>query len=353
MTTQEEPRTTTATTPTSPSTTTQTTPAARPGRLLRLRRWLVATTSTTEPGTALALFRIGVGLSILWLVLPMLLTAVGRDVVVFSFVDAGAVDTGDTLVGYRNVRGSPGVKLFGGGSADVIFGFLWVSAVGALLMTVGLFGRASVLVVAVATRVAFSQNGEVSGAGDALMGNALLLLLLGDVTATWSLDCRLRTGRFVDDTPVSAWPRQVALVQLCIVYTTTGLQKLISTTWTPLDGFSALYQILQSPHWARFPHLVKDHSTALLVPLALMTAVTIVWEVTFVVVLWKKRWRLAYAVIGVGVHLGIYVLMEVGIFSIISLAFYPVIFSPEVWSASKALFEKVLRRQTKDAAAHM
>ncbi len=64
-------------------------------------------------------------------------------------------------------------------------------------MVLGLFGRLPVLVAAVATRIALSQNMEVSGAGDALLGNALLLLLLGDVTATLSLDCRLRTGRYV------------------------------------------------------------------------------------------------------------------------------------------------------------
>jgi Trk K+ transport system NAD-binding subunit len=122
----------------------------------------------------------------------------------------------------------------------------------------------------------------------------------------------------------------LAVLHLCIVYTTTGLQKLVSTAWTPLDGFSALFQILQSPHWARFPDLIPTTGSALAVPLGLLTAVTIVWEVCFFVVLWNPRLRLVFLLVGVGVHLGIFALMEVGIFSVLSLAFYPVLLSPEL-----------------------
>lgn len=297
-------------------------------RLRRLVASVVAVTSTTEPASALAAFRIGVGLSLLLLLLPLLLTAAGRDVVRFAFCD---VDRG----GYRDLAGTFGTNLFGGASPSVELSLMAVAAASALLMVLGLFGRVPVLVAAVTTRIALSQNMDVSGAGDALIGNALLLLLFGDVTATWSLDCKWRTGSFVDDTPVPAWPRKLAVVQVCIMYTTTGLQKLVSTAWTPLDGFSALYQILQSPHWARFPDLIDDTGRLLAVPLAVMTAVTIVWECFFFVVLWNPRVRLVFVVIGVAVHLGIYALMEVGIFSIIAMATYPVLFSPTVIAVAR------------------
>jgi hypothetical protein len=295
-------------------------------RLRRFARWFVATTSTVEPPTAMALVRIGVGVSLILLLAPMLFTSVGHDVVVFSFCD---VDAG----GYRDLKGTWAIDLVGGPVPGAVFGLFGVAFAAAVAMVVGVLGRVPVVVAAVCTRVVFGQNGDVSGAGDALIGNALLLLVFADCTATLSLDCRLRTGSFVDDTPLPAWPRKLALLQLCVVYTATGLQKLVSTSWTPLDGFSALYQILQSPHWARFPDLVVDAGGALRLPLAVLTAVTIVWEVSFVVVLWKWRWRPLYAVIGVGIHLGILVLMEVGIFSVASLALYPVLFSPQLVAA--------------------
>jgi hypothetical protein len=295
-------------------------------RLRKLWQKLLASTSTTESPLPLALFRIGVGVSMLWLIVPMLVTTVGRDVVVFAFVDR---ESG----GYRNLSGTWGADLFGGATPDVVFGLLWVSALCGLLMVLGLFGRVPILIAAITTRIALSQNMDVSGAGDALLGNALLLLLLGDVTASLSLDCRLRTGRFLDATPISAWPRQLAAVQICVVYTSTGLQKLVSMAWTPFDGFSALYQILQSPHWARFPDLIPSTNGALAIPCAVLTGVTIIWEVTFILVLFKKHWRPWYVVVGVGVHLGILILMEVGVFSIISVAFYPVLFSPQTLEA--------------------
>ncbi|MDP2342563.1 MAG: HTTM domain-containing protein [Deltaproteobacteria bacterium] len=303
---------------------------------MKALRRLLALTSTTESPVPLALFRIGVGVSILWLVVPMLLTTVGRDVVGFSFIDQAAG-------GYRNLKGSWGADLLGGATPEVIFGLLWVSALCGLLLVLGLFGRVPVLVAAITTHIALQQNMDVSGAGDALLGNALVLLMLGDITATLSLDCWFRQrGRplraaLIDDTPIAAWPRQLAVVQLCIVYTSTGLQKLVSMAWTPFDGFSALYQILQSPHWARFPDLMTDTGGALAIPFALMTGVTIVWEVTFIVVLFKRKWRPIYAFVGVGVHIGILIFMEVGVFSIISVAFYPVLFSPQTLAAIRGL----------------
>lgn len=292
-----------------------------PGRL-----WarLVAATSTTEPGTAFACFRVGTAAAMLALLVPLLTTSAGQLVVRFAFTERAA---GPGLGGYRNLTTTPAMDLLGGATPATQTTLLAIAAAAGVLMLVGLFGRVPVLVAAVCTKVALGQNYDVSGAGDGLLANALFLLLLGDCTATLSLDCRLRTGRFVDETAIAAWPRRLAVLQLAVMYTTTGLQKLVSTAWSPLDGFSALFQILQSPHWTRWPLLVAETGATLVVPMALLTAVTTVWECTFVVVLWKRRWRAAYAVTGVLLHAGILALMEVGVFSLLSVAFYPTLFA--------------------------
>jgi hypothetical protein len=288
-------------------------------RLQRLWAWWVALLDARESGAAVAFMRIGVGLSLLLLLVPFVCTEAGRDVVVFSFAD-------DDVGGYRNLAGTPVVNALGGPTPPVLHGLLLTSLLAAVCMVLGVFGRLPVLVAAIATRVVFLQNGDVSGGGDALLGNALFLLLLADCTHTLSLDCRLRTGRFVDVTPVMAWPRRLALLQLAIIYTTTGLQKLVSTAWTPFDGFSALYQILQSPQWTRFPHLIEDTNGWLVVPAMLGSAVTMAWEVFFFVVVLRPRWRWLFALTGVALHIGIALLMEVGVFSWLSLALYPAMF---------------------------
>jgi hypothetical protein len=283
-----------------------------------------------EDGAALAAVRIGIGIAVLTLTLPFVFGDAGRDIVTFAFCD---VEFG----GYRALEGSSLLRWLGGPRPEVMLGLLRVASVAAALMVLGLGGRLPVLVVAVTTHLVFGVNADVSGGGDALLGNALFLLLLGDCTQTLSLDARLRTGRFIDPTLIAAWPRKLILVQLAIVYTVTGVQKLVSSAWTPLDGFSALYQILQSPQWARDPDLVVWTNGWLVVPTAVLSFVTIAWEIGFVVVLLKRRWRWLFALTGIGMHVGILVLMEVGAFSWLSMAMYPAMFAPELaaWVATR------------------
>jgi hypothetical protein len=288
-------------------------------RLLRFREWFVGQTTTVEDGASMALVRIFVGVSLLILLVPFVATEAGREIVRFAFCD-------DAFGGYRGMVGTPVVRMLGGPTEAVLQGLLITATVATVFMTVGLFGRLPILVAAIATNVAFAQNADVSGGGDSLLGNALFVLLLADCTNTLSLDCRFRTGRFVDLIPVAAWPRKLALVQLSIVYTVTGVQKLVSSAWTPFDGFSALYQILQSPQWARSPGLIEATDGWLVVPAAIMSVTTILWEVGFFMVLIKPRWRWVFAVAGVAIHIGILGLMEVGIFSWLSMSLYPTMF---------------------------
>jgi hypothetical protein len=305
------------------TTTTTTTTEAPAGRLRRFRDWYFGHLAAREDGAAIALVRILLGLAVLLLVVPFVVTDAGPEIVAFAFCD-------DDVGGYRGIIGTPGIRFFGGARPEVALGLLTAAAVAAVFMVVGLFGRLPVLVAAVTTHIVFIQNSDVSGGGDALLGNALFLLLLANCTQTLSLDARLRTGRFIDPTPIAAWPRKLVLVQLAIVYTVTGVQKLVSSAWTPLDGFSALYQILQSPQWARDPDLVVWTGGWLVLPAALLSIVTIVWEVFFFVVLIDRSWRWLFAVTGVGMHIGILVLMEVGAFSWLSMSFYPAMFAPEL-----------------------
>jgi hypothetical protein len=302
------------------------------GRTARTFARIVAATSTSEPGTALALFRIATATSMLVLFVPLLTTPAGQRVVRFAFTERAPLAG---VGGYRNLATTPLMDALGGATVPTQTTLLLVSTICAVLMLLGLFGRVPVLIAAIASKVALGQNYDVSGAGDALLANALFLLVLGDCTRTLSLDCRLSTGRFVDLTPIPAWPRRLAVLQLTVMYTSTGLQKLVSTAWSPLDGFSALFQILQSPQWARSPQLVEQSPTLLVVPLALLTAATIVWECSFFVVLWKRRWRPVYAVVGAFLHAGIFALLEVGVFSLLSVAFYPVLFAHR-WSSSSS-----------------
>jgi hypothetical protein len=221
-----------------------------------------------------------------------------------------------------------------------------VTLLAGLLTTVGLGGRVSPLVALQGYLNLIRLNPDATGSFDNAIPNAFWLLVLARSTATLSLDCRLRTGGWTSDEPIPAWPRSVAIFQMVLIYWCTGLQKL-SVSWAPGGDFSALYYILQQPTWQR-----ADMSwLASCYPLTqIATAVTWTWEVTsplLLVALWFRatreqpgwlralvnriNFRRLFVVLGVAMHLGIVVFLEVGPFSWIMLTFYLCLYDPEEW----------------------
>ena len=294
------------------------------------RAWqsLVAFTSRTEPATPLALLRIGAGLGVLLTFVPMLV----HDLTSMMMFDAA-------YGGYRPLHTKFWLTTaLGGPTASVMTGLLGTSLLGAVLMMLGLGGRLTALVTLQTTMACTGVNGHAGGSHDDLLTNALFLVLLAPSTATLSLDCRLRTGRWTSTLPVAAWVRPLVLFQIVLCYWSTGVQK-VSAHWTPGGDFSALYYILQQPGW----HRMDMTWLGAIFPLTqLSTAMTWFWEVSnplWLVAVWYamtpkrpgrlRRWsnrlhiREVYAGIGVAMHILILVFMEVGPFSAISLAFYP------------------------------
>ncbi|MCX4240613.1 HTTM domain-containing protein [Paraliomyxa miuraensis] len=311
-------------------------PAGRIGFIGWLRRrwsaW-VELTSTRELGTTLAWFRIAVGLVILYSLLSM----IAADLVEVMWVDAehGGLLTLST----RHWL----VPLLGGRTASTAWTLVGSGLLLATLVVLGLGGRLVILATLQVYYALTTASPVLTGGYDTMITNALWLLLLARSTATLSADCWIRTRRLRSDELVPAWPRYLVILQLVVIYTTTGLHKL-SPTWTPGGDCSALYWVFQEPTWRRF-----DMSwTASAFPLMqLMTAVTWWWEVLaplLLLVYWARAtaerggWlrrvlnrhdlRKVWATIGVGLHLGILVSINVGPFSLISLAFYLCLIPP-------------------------
>lgn len=296
--------------------------------------------SIREPGTSLARFRIGVGLVMVYAILSM----IAADLVDVMWVDAayGGLQTLDTRHWLVGVLGGERTPAVGWGLA------LASLALGALV-AIGLGGRLTVFAALQVYYALTTAKSTLSGGYDTMIINALWLLLLADSTATLSADSRRRTGRWTSDRPVPAWPRYVAILQLVVIYTTTGLHKL-SPTWTPGGSLSALYWVFQEPTWPRFDMTW----TAWAYPLTqLATGVTWWWEVlapVLLLVYWLRYTRdrggrlrqlvnrydlrKLWAAIGVGLHLGILVLLNVGPFSLISLVYYLCLIPPRQAPAS-------------------
>lgn len=306
-----------------------------------MKRWwlaLVALTSTREPGAAFSLFRIAVGLVIVYALTSMIVA----DLVDVMWVDAqhGGLQTLSTHHWLPRV--------LGGHTPAVAWTLMSAGLLLSVLLVLGFGGRVLGRVTALLTGQVYyaltSSHAALSGGYDVLITNALWLLVLGDATATLSFDCWRRTGRLRSDRWIAAWPRYLAILQLVVTYTTTGLKKL-SPVWTPGGDHSALYWVFQDPTWRRFD-MTWSASAFWLTQWG--SALTWWWEVLTPLLLlayWARYTaqrggrvrallnhydlRKPWAAIGIGLHLGIVVLLNVGPFSPISLAYYLCLIPPQ------------------------
>jgi hypothetical protein len=210
------------------------------------------------------------------------------------------------------------------------------------LTLVGFGGRASPFLALQSYLALKTLNPHVGGSYEHLLTNGLWLLVLAPATTTWSADCRLTTGRWSSERTVPTWCRRLFILQLAVVYASTGLGK-AGTAWTPIGGFDALYWTLHDTNWTRF----QLPGVAWLSPLLkASTAVTWLFEAGWTLVpLWlalrlreprgrlsraahrldPRPWLTAY---GVALHVGIWVLMDVATFSWVTLAWYPALWLP-------------------------
>jgi len=299
------------------------------------RRWLFWVTlfAQRERGSALALSRIAVATALCYSLLSPLSVGIVDDL--FVHQDYG---------GIRQIAGTWLMQLLGGPTPAVLWTLYGASLALTLALLVGFGGRWVPLLLLQTYGGIVAANPYASGGYDDLFTNALWLMVLADTTRTWSVDCKRRTGQWSSDEQVMAWPRYLLVFQLLLMYTSTGLRK-NSVVWLPTGGYSALYYALMDPNWTRYDF----DGVAWIYPITqVLSALTVHWEQLTVLLLavfyfrytrerpgrlrrWMNRFdlRKPWAMIGIGLHVSILVLLDVGPFSWISLAYYPCLFAPD------------------------
>lgn len=309
-------------------------------------KWWVGLWDRREQPHVLALVRIGVGAVLLW-----------------DFLEAAWLGIVPTLWGPDTLGGLP-ANILSRDPLPELYGWFpqtmdtpvvayWLLIGSLVLFTCGAGTRVSGLVAL----LIYAQLSRVLPLGDRgidlMLRNVMLVLLFSRCGATLSLDARLRTGSWWgtgEDVP--AWPRHLLILQLVVMYFFAGIQK-TALAWTPLGGYSALYIILQDPHIARIPFAWLED----VYPLTqASTATTHIWEISAPLMLvayhlratadrggrlraFVQRWKPHWWWIGVGVllHLGIALTMNLGIFPWAMLVLYPLWFHPDElrkWTAS-------------------
>lgn len=298
---------------------------------MRLWRAWVALMDRREPATAQALVRIALGLCI-----------------VFDLAQIGALGLVDAVwapsphgLGYGMARGGWLVDWLGATPRTAELVWL-VALVAGIAFTVGAGTRVAAAAFVLASAQLASFAPDCDRGIDMILRVVMAIMVFAWGQARWSVDAWLwrRLGRPYPAL-VPAWPRYLLLAQVIWIYFSSAHNK-SGAEWYPRGDFAALINVLSDPHVARFSPEWVPHAAPLL---RLATLATMVFEWSAVLVLWLLhlearspsartrraatvlRW--AWIALGVMLHVGIAVFMNLGIFPFGMLALYPVLFRPD------------------------
>jgi vitamin K-dependent gamma-carboxylase-like protein len=318
-------------------------PPARPRRRLPFRaarrawRAWVAFFDRREHPAALALVRIFVAATILADYAH--LAALGLVDVLWSPTSAGGLSAASADEPLCQAFAWFGAST---ATARAVFG---VACASALCLGVGLFTRTSALALTLAS----AQLGMILPEGDRgidmLLRNVLVVLCFSRAGGTWSIEARRRHGAWAapPSARAPAWPRYLLVAQLVILYFSAGVQKL-SSPWSASGGYSALYYLLNHPHYASFDFrwtgrvypltqlgtfmTLLFEQSAPLVPLALYYRHTPGRPGRLRRLFNRSHFFAAWAAVGVSFHLLLALTMNLGIFPWGVLSIYPALFTP-------------------------
>jgi hypothetical protein len=200
--------------------------------------------------------------------------------------------------------------------------YFWVLLLAFLALTVGLWTRAAVLACFVGTIGQKSWNHLPLTSSVEVITVVLFCLLFVDSGAVCSFDSRRRRVHGPLPRP-PIWPMRLIQFQVALLYLNAGLWKLSSPLWR--DG-TALHYAMSHNIFHRFPFAIPAGLDPVL---TVATYITLAWEITFAFLVWHRWTRRIALVSGILVHLGIFMGMEVGSFSWVTLATYVAFVDPK------------------------
>ena len=291
-------------------------------------RW-VSFWSELERPEAIAGFRICMGLTLLY----TFCSPYFSDAWIPIWVDA-------TDGGIRHYNNIPWLLDWLGGPTKVgVERLIFLSIVSSIGLIIGLGSRWMALLGMFTMNTISWHNPMASGGHDDLIANGLWILFFVTSDATWSLQSRIQNGTWRSATLIPAFARRLLLFQLILMYCSTGLQK-ISAHWIPFGSMDALWYILQQPTWAKqnFEWLAPWFLVTQLATLG--TWIFEVFSPLFLVWLFYatpqrmnrvpskfQMWmtlpiRPIFMLSGISLHIGIWLTMDVGPFSLAAISYY-------------------------------
>lgn len=199
---------------------------------------------------------------------------------------------------------------------NVVF---WALLVSVLFLAVGLFTRASSVVVFLLVASLHQRNLYITNSGDTLLRASAFFLMFAPAGAALSLDRlrNIRRGREdVEIRPRPPWAQRMIQIELALLYFMTFWSKSQGPAW--IDG-TALYYVYHLDQFRRFP--VPGFLQNLFL-VRLETWFTLAVEFSLGVLVWFKELRYYVLALGALLHLSLEYSMNVPMFQWTALAMY-------------------------------
>ncbi|WP_340203483.1 hypothetical protein [Ascidiimonas sp. W6] len=260
----------------------------------------------------LAFFRVFLALHILKKYLfyfPVINEVLGEDALVGK--------TSDYLLHFFNISNS---------HATIVLTMLLVTAI---LMLFGIGKNITIIVVYVLVEIAQRLNGYILNGGDNFMKFLLIYMIFANSFTRLTLfksseECKPNTISFL----LNNLSVLSIKIHLCLVYFISGLFKINSKVW--FNGVATYYTLsLERFSGSSINKILVQNGLFV----TISTYVTMYWEIFFPALVWQKA--LKYWMLGIGVlmHVGIYFLMMIHDFEIIFVATYGFFISDAEWIA--------------------
>jgi hypothetical protein len=187
-----------------------------------------------------------------------------------------------------------------------------------VLLLIGAASRLSACVAWVLSQVFFNLNPYVHNAGDTVRTIILFYLVLSPCGAAWSVDRWLRRSRSsrTATTFIHPWPVRLLMVQLVVIYFFNGAYKFMGPQWR---AGTTLHYVLADLSIARFSYAQLAAPFWLT---QLLTWTVLAWELVFPLLVVLRPTRMPALLMGVFMHLGIGLTMELGLFAPYMLCMY-------------------------------
>jgi Vitamin K-dependent gamma-carboxylase len=201
-------------------------------------------------------------------------------------------------------------------SQSVLVAWFVAWVLSAVALVLGYKTRVAAVLAWVLTMAFFTRNTNVKNGGDDVAQIGLFWLMFAPCNRVWALDAKRVTREWI-----APWAVRLIQIQICIMYTATGIAKLkggLGGTWLQGTSLHYVFNDLALTRWSYAQLPVPFWVTS---PL---TYVALFWEVLFIPLVLHPSTRRFALYYGLLFHVVIYMTLEVGWFSFYSMALYPV-----------------------------